>query len=158
MRRFFVFFLTVSFLSGLPAPLQAQVESEYLHWDAGAFDALGDALSETLEATTDRGVAVASMLAPSESRHHYLVVVRRSQSGAPEIHADQTDIFLILEGSGTLIVGGQPMDSPAQGIRGGKRFRVAPGDIVNVPFGTWHQTVLEPGESMTAVVVKVVEE
>ena len=157
MRRFFVFFLTVSFLSGLPAPLQAQVESEYLHWDAGALDALGDALKETL-ARTDRGVAVGSLLAASESRHHFLPIVRRTRSGAPEIHADQTDVMFILEGSGTVVVGGQPMDSPARGIRGGKRFRVVPGDIVNIPFGTWHQTVLEPGESLTAIVVKVVEE
>jgi mannose-6-phosphate isomerase-like protein (cupin superfamily) len=156
MRRFFVFVL-VSFLSVPPAFLQAQVESEYLHWDAGALDALGDALKETLARTEDRGVAVGSLLAPSEARHHYLPIVRRTRSGAPEIHADQTDVMLILEGSGTVVVGGQPMDSPAQGIRGGKRFRVVPGDIVNVPFGTWHQTVLEPGESMTAIVVKVVE-
>ena len=93
-------------------------------------------------------------------------MIHRSGYSRPEIHPEITDVYVILGGSGTIIVGGervdwvegQPRESQTPRIDGGQRFPVAKGDILNVPFGTWHQTVLAPWESVTYAIIKVIEE
>ena len=78
-----------------------------------------------------------------------------------EVHDAADDVFIILEGSATLILGGK-LDSPNQtqpgewraaAIAGGREFRVAKGDVVVVPRGTPHRRIT-PGQDVTLMVIK----
>jgi mannose-6-phosphate isomerase-like protein (cupin superfamily) len=79
-----------------------------------------------------------------------------------EVHDATDDIFIIMEGTTTLILGGQ-LDAPketqpgewrAAGITGGKEFKVSKGDVIMVPRGTPHRRVTT-GPDVTLMVVKV---
>ena len=71
---------------------------------------------------------------------------RREGPGGVEVHARDTDIFYILEGTATLITGGRAVDAKASGpdemrgtrIEGGTARPLAKGDIVIVPNGVAH--------------------
>jgi mannose-6-phosphate isomerase-like protein (cupin superfamily) len=146
--------------------VRAQDQSEYIHWDAASLEAYHDQLSEQLRDNPDSGLAFTDALARSDARLHYVQIIHRSGYSRPENHATLTDVYVILGGSGTLIVGGervdwvdgQPAASQTPRIEGGQRFQIAKGDMINVPFGTWHQTVLEPGETVTYAIIKIIEE
>ena len=72
---------------------------------------------------------------------------RRDGPGQAEVHALDTDIFHVLEGSATLVTGGQitdaketaPNERRGAAITGGTSQRLAKGDIVIVPKGVPHQ-------------------
>lgn len=65
----------------------------------------------------------------------------RDQSGLPEVHEHDTDIFHILEGSATFVTGGVLVDQTTsapgelQGkeIRGGETQQLVKGDVVVIP-------------------------
>jgi len=78
-----------------------------------------------------------------------------------EVHDGADDVFIILEGSATLVLGGR-LDSPNQSqpgewragaIVGGREFKLAKGDIVVVPRGTPHRRTT-PGQDVTLMVIK----
>ena len=78
-----------------------------------------------------------------------------------EVHDGADDVFVILEGSATLILGGR-LDSPNQtqpgewraaAIAGGREFKLAKGDVVVVPRGTPHRRIT-PGQDVTLMVIK----
>ena len=72
---------------------------------------------------------------------------RRDAPGIVEIHAKDTDIFYLLEGSATFVTGGTavgqtntaPGEIRAKEIKGGESRRVGKGDIIIVPTGVPHQ-------------------
>jgi mannose-6-phosphate isomerase-like protein (cupin superfamily) len=79
-----------------------------------------------------------------------------------EVHDGADDIFVILEGSATLTLGGA-LDSPKQiqpgewraaAITGGRELRLAKGDVVVVPRGTPHRRIT-PAQDVTLMVIKV---
>ncbi len=160
------FLLTAACFLALPLVVQTQDQAEYIHWDAASLQAFHDQLTKQLSDDPDSGLAFTDALARSDARRHYVQVIHRRGYSRPEIHPEITDVYVILGGSGTIIVGGervdwiegQPRESQTPRIDGGQRFPVAKGDILNVPFGTWHQTVLAPGESVTYAIIKVIEE
>jgi mannose-6-phosphate isomerase-like protein (cupin superfamily) len=78
-----------------------------------------------------------------------------------EVHDAADDIFIIMEGTTTYVLGGK-LDSPketqpgewrAPGITGGKEFKVNKGDILIVPRGTPHQRITA-GLDVTLMVIK----
>jgi mannose-6-phosphate isomerase-like protein (cupin superfamily) len=95
--------------------------------------------------------------------NHSLSVSHREQSGHPELHEKQTDIFVIQSGEATLLVGGEIAGGKSSGpgeirggtIHGGVRKSVAAGDVVHIPAKTPHQFFLAPGKQVTYFVVKV---
>jgi mannose-6-phosphate isomerase-like protein (cupin superfamily) len=76
------------------------------------------------------------------------VVVRRRQAGPnnASVHSaegdkqDVTEIYQILEGSGTYVTGGTipDPDNRTAGIKGGESHDVKPGDFIVIPPGTAH--------------------
>jgi mannose-6-phosphate isomerase-like protein (cupin superfamily) len=72
---------------------------------------------------------------------------RREAPGQAELHALDTDIFHVLEGSATLVTGGQitdaketaPNERRGTAITGGKSQKLVKNDIVVVPKGVPHQ-------------------
>ncbi len=82
-------------------------------------------------------------------------------SNQAEVHDAADDIFIILEGTATLTMGGK-LDSPSQaqpgewraaGINGGKEFKVGKGDVIVVPRGTAHRRTTA-GQEVTLMVIK----
>ena len=71
---------------------------------------------------------------------------RREAPGIPEIHARDTDVIYVLEGSAMFVTGGKaiepktiaPNEVRAQRIEGGEARRISKGDVIVVPNGVPH--------------------
>jgi mannose-6-phosphate isomerase-like protein (cupin superfamily) len=82
-------------------------------------------------------------------------------SNQGEVHEAADDIFVILEGSATFVLGGtldapketQPGEWRAPGISGGKEFTVSKGGVLIVPRGTPHRRITT-GLDVTLMVIK----
>jgi mannose-6-phosphate isomerase-like protein (cupin superfamily) len=91
-------------------------------------------------------------------------VGRRTEPGNVEVHAHDTDIFYVLEGSATFVTGGtvqEPKDTGPGEIRGtattgGETHHLAKNDIIVVPKGTPHWFT-EVNGPFVYFVVKVTE-
>jgi mannose-6-phosphate isomerase-like protein (cupin superfamily) len=90
-------------------------------------------------------------------------VAFRNGNGEAELHVKQADLLLIRSGSGTVLVGGEMIEGKPSGpdevrgksITGGMRYPVAAGDTLYIPANTVHQFLMEPGQSFTAMVIKI---
>jgi mannose-6-phosphate isomerase-like protein (cupin superfamily) len=90
-------------------------------------------------------------------------VAYRNGNGEAEIHEKQADLLLIRSGKGAVLVGGKIVDGKTSGpdevrgksIEGGTRYPIAAGDTLYIPANTVHQFLVEPGQSFTAMVVKI---
>ena len=90
-------------------------------------------------------------------------VAFRNGSGEAELHLKQADLLLIRSGSGTVLIGGEMIEGKSTGpdevrgksIAGGTRYPVAAGDTLYIPANTVHQFLMEPGQSFTAMVIKI---
>ncbi len=71
---------------------------------------------------------------------------RRVTTGPVEIHANDTDIFYVVEGSATFVTGGTavepttkaPGESNAKSIEGGVTHHLTKGDVIVIPKGVPH--------------------
>ena len=87
---------------------------------------------------------------------------RRDSPGVAEVHARDTDIIYVLEGSATLVTGGTALDPKTIGpdeirgkeIKGGQARRISKGDVIVVPNGVAHWFKQVDG-SLIYYVVKV---
>jgi glc operon protein GlcG len=79
---------------------------------------------------------------------------RRDRAGLAEIHATETDIFYVLEGKATVIVGGEipdakqtaPNEWRGESIVGGETREVHAGDVITIPRSVphWFKSVTTP--------------
>ncbi|MEZ5365992.1 MAG: cupin domain-containing protein [Bryobacterales bacterium] len=94
---------------------------------------------------------------------HYMLMVYREGNGPAELHAKQTDFYVVQEGSATLHLGGkiteskeiEPGEVRGKSIEGGKTRKLKPGDVVDIPANTPHQITLGKGETITYLIVKI---
>jgi len=95
--------------------------------------------------------------------HSYILVHRSGQAtGSPEQHEGVTDVYFVTGGSGTVVVGGdipnrrvvRPGEYSGDPIGGGQAFKLAAGDILNIPPNAPHATMADAG-GMTYVLMKV---
>lgn len=92
-----------------------------------------------------------------------LLLVDRISTGESEIHATQSDVMNIVEGSATLITGGRLTaerkisDTEMRGtsLTGTERRPVKSGDVIMIPAKLPHQLILKPGEHLLYTVFKV---
>ncbi len=97
--------------------------------------------------------------------HHYTMLAYREHSGGGEVHQDFADIFFILDGHATVVTGGTliegkttaPGEMRGKSVDGGSRQELKAGDVVHIPAGTPHQTLVADGQTVTYFVVKVEE-
>jgi len=97
--------------------------------------------------------------------NHLLEVSHRDHSGNVEVHLTKVDVMVIQSGTARLLYGGEAVglhptaENELQGttIKGGTMIRVNPGDVIHIPVGVPHQFILDPGETITYLVVKVIE-
>jgi mannose-6-phosphate isomerase-like protein (cupin superfamily) len=97
--------------------------------------------------------------------HHYTMLAFREKSGGGELHQNFADMFVILDGHATVVTGGKIVDEKSTGtgeirgksVDGGTRQEVRAGDVVHIPAGLAHQTMVADGETVTYFVIKVEE-
>jgi mannose-6-phosphate isomerase-like protein (cupin superfamily) len=84
---------------------------------------------------------------------------------AAELHDASDDVYYVLEGSATLVLGGK-LDAPREvepgewrspRIIGGKTFEITKGDLVVVPRGTPHQRSTA-NKDFTMILIKIYED
>jgi mannose-6-phosphate isomerase-like protein (cupin superfamily) len=81
-----------------------------------------------------------------ENGSHKVHASRRETPGLAEVHIRDTDIIYVLEGSATILTGGQVVDGKTtstdeirgRSITGGTEQRLAKGDVFIVPNGVPH--------------------
>ena len=107
------------------------------------------------------------LFVPFVSRTHSFIMVHRGplQPGASagaEQHEGVSDIYYVVGGSGTVMVGGEleskRVARPGEYLgtsKGGKSFKLKTGDILNIPANMVHATVPDAPEGMTYVLMKV---
>jgi glc operon protein GlcG len=76
---------------------------------------------------------------------------RREAPGAPELHESEVDVVRVVEGSATVVTGGEIRGDR---IEGGKAQQISEGDVITIPSGVPHQFV-EVTDPFLYFVVKV---
>ena len=90
-------------------------------------------------------------------------MAHRETDGEAEIHEGLSDVFFVISGEATLVVGGKAIGLKTTGpgelrgtsIQGGVSKKLGAGDVVNIPPKTPHQTLVKAGQKITYFVVKV---
>jgi mannose-6-phosphate isomerase-like protein (cupin superfamily) len=89
----------------------------------------------------------------------------RSQDGAGELHEKFADTFVIIDGSATLVSGGElanptplsPGEMHGTSVVHGNSMSLAKGDVVHISANTPHQLLIPKGSTLTYFVIKVRE-
>ncbi len=82
-----------------------------------------------------------------------------------EMHADNTQIYLVTGGSGSVVVEGKvdaandylvaPGEHRGGPIVGGRTIKVKVGDMVSIPPNTWHLAYGDPGTPLQYVIIHI---
>src|SRR5579884_2271962 len=140
-------------ISGLAA-LYAADPSQAVYWSAAKLKEMDKSANGKLNPERHLG---------TERMMDSAFIAFRNGPGEAEMHEKLADLLIIREGSGTVVVGGTMIEgrSTAEGemrgkaIDGGKKYPIAAGDILYVPANVVHQFQVGPGESFTALVIKL---
>jgi mannose-6-phosphate isomerase-like protein (cupin superfamily) len=92
-------------------------------------------------------------------------LAKRNKPGQVEIHAKETDIFFIVDGSATFVTGGtmvggketRPNQMLGTDIQGGQTHQLKKGDFISIPAGSPHWFKDVPASGITYYMVKVVK-
>ena len=147
-----------TFLMSVPVlTVIAAVPAGYMHWTAEQFKTREEALHKTMK----NGLASETL---GHWGNHVLLKTRREgSSGQAELHEKQADLIVVQSGQATIIVGGRIVNGKTTAtneirgtsIEGGARQSLKAGDIVHVPAKTPHQVLLDAGQTLDYVVLKV---
>lgn len=135
-----------------------------VHWSAGEIADIIAKIERDAKSSA-RGSGLHRILTTSA---YGLLYVTRFKSLPPETH-ELVDIYLIVEGAGTIQIGGELVD-PKRGpedpmlpgafltlgtsIRGGRMIDVAVGDIVHVPSNEPHMWHFKDGQHVSFLAMK----
>ena len=137
----------------------AQTKSEVIYWPAATIRGY----SATLKGRQTEKQTLSASEILSDLGNHKFEILRRDGSGAGELHQNWTDVFVVQGGEATILYGGSIEGANDTGngeIRGpkhvgGKSQKVAAGDVLVMPPGVAHQTIVEPGKQFFVLIVKV---
>jgi mannose-6-phosphate isomerase-like protein (cupin superfamily) len=147
-----------TFLMFVPALMAiAAAPAGYDHWTAEQFRTRAEALHKTMKA------GLASETLGQWGNHLLLKTRREASSGQAELHERQADLIVVQSGQATIIIGGKIVNGKTTAtneirgtsIEGGERQALKAGDIVHVPVNTPHQVLLNAGQTLDYVVLKV---
>src|SRR5688572_31318725 len=141
------------------APIASQSKSDVIYWPASTLGGY----SATLKGRQLEKKTMSASEILSDLGNHKFEILRRDGSGAGELHEKWTDIFIVQDGEATILYGGSIEGAKDTGngeIRGpkhvgGKSQKVAAGDVLVMPPGVAHQTIVEPGKQFFVMIVKV---
>ena len=151
--------LPVLLLATFTTAASAQTKSEVIYWPAAKISGY----SPTLKGRQAEKQTQSASEILSDLGNHKFEILRRDGSGAGELHQNWTDIFIVQAGEATILYGGSieaAKDTGNGEIRGPKHVggtsqKVAAGDILVMPPGVAHQTIVEPGKHFFVMIVKV---
>jgi mannose-6-phosphate isomerase-like protein (cupin superfamily) len=135
----------------------AAVPAGYDHWTAEQFKTREEVLHKTLK----NGLASETL---GHWGNHLLLKTRReASSGQAEWHEKQADLIVVQSGQATIVIGGTIVNGKTTAaneirgtsIEGGERQALKAGDIVHVPAKIPHQVLLDAGQTLDYVVLKV---
>ena len=126
-------------------------------WKHNQLSAMEQKLSQELDAENS-----ASDVLGTYGNHHVEIALRKA-TGNAELHETQNDVFFVISGEATLIVGGtlvdpkltEPHEFEGKTIQGGTRTKLVAGDVVHIPFKVPHQLIVEKGKEIEYFVVKI---
>jgi len=81
-----------------------------------------------------------------EDAEYKVLASRRDKPGQSEVHVTDTDIFVVIGGQATIVLGGRMIDAKetapgelrGNGIEGGTDYLLEPGVVLTVPRNTPH--------------------
>jgi uncharacterized RmlC-like cupin family protein len=91
-------------------------------------------------------------------RSHRFRFIRRDRDGLPEQHDEIEDYVYIQSGQGAIRVGGEMLGRNGDigtAINGGVRYPVGAGDVLRIPAGVPHAYLVDEGQHITYVLVRV---
>ena len=121
----------------------------------------------------DQGKALESKLGPDHAAratlgdygNHSMRLLHRMADGTPEMHDEFSDLFIILSGQGTIVVGGaianqkvlprSPGEYTGTRIEGGEHHAVSAGDMIHIPVKTPHVFLVAKGQNITYIRVAI---
>src|SRR5262249_46151644 len=114
--------------------------------------------SKDVNESFDKG----AVLFPGKDRNYTVITGHRDKTGQAEVHAKDTDVIYVVDGTATFVTGGKvveakeisPGETRATSIDGGEVRELAKGDVVIVPAGVPHWFKAVPG-TFNYFVVKV---
>jgi len=131
------------------------VEGKGIYWSA-----------DDLKKTHAEG---ASIPLPRTATYNTQLIKRAPQAKPPssELHTNRAQLFVMVGGSGTVVVGGEaqnsaeisrgePRGKPGEPLKGGTAYKVKTGDMLLIPAKTWHVTQPDPG-GVTYFLVNLME-
>jgi mannose-6-phosphate isomerase-like protein (cupin superfamily) len=121
-----VFFTAAAALAADPAPLKV----EYFN-------------PAQVDAARAAGETGSALITNTEFK---VMASRRDKPGQSEVHVSDTDVFVVIDGAATIVVGGKMVDpkevSPGEirgsGITGGTDYKLEKGVVLTVPRNTPH--------------------
>jgi mannose-6-phosphate isomerase-like protein (cupin superfamily) len=151
---FCLFALTLPLLTA-----QEKVPEGFEHWTADSLKQL----DQTLKVEAGKNAHHIGMQRLGEFPNDTFMLSRREADGIVEWHENQADIFFVLSGSATLLVGRtmvggeltEPHEKRNGTIQGGIRRKLSPGDVVRIAPKVPHQLLLEGAQNFTYFIVKV---
>jgi glc operon protein GlcG len=134
---------------GVSGAASAQQDEEIAIAGAQAVSELAMSSSPPKTISFDRqtvSAAFAKGMPLLETDDYKVHASRRTEPGLAEIHTWETDVFYVLEGSATLVTGGEAMapktiapgEIRGSAIQGGESRRLVQGDVVIIPKGLPH--------------------
>lgn len=95
--------------------------------------------------------------------NHLVMMVYREADGEAELHQKQVDVFVVQSGEGELVVGGEmvggrttaPGEIRGPSIKGGRKMKLAAGDMAHIPAMVPHQVLVPAGKKINYAIVKV---
>lgn len=144
-------------LFALAAVAVAALPAGYTHWTVDQIQDREKALPAKMSRVK---VATSSLGAWG---NHSMSLVHREGSGEAELHETQSDILIIHEGDGAIVIGGTIPDARrttaheirGSRIEGGEKQPMHAGDVLHIAPRTPHQIVLEAGHKIDYYAVKV---
>lgn len=97
-----------------------------------------------------------------KAKTYGVLLLRRTVSGSPELHAKLNDFFVVLSGTAQVRVGGvvtgemtvAPDEERGERLTGGTLYRVEQGDVLFVPASHWLQVLIPKGQVLRALIIK----
>jgi mannose-6-phosphate isomerase-like protein (cupin superfamily) len=129
----------------------------YDYWTAEQFAAHEEALHKSMK----DGLAGETL--GTWGNHLLLKTRREAGGGQAEWHERYADLIVVQSGHATIIIGGKilngrataPNEIRGTSIEGGERQSLKTGDVLHIPAKTPHQVLLNPGQTLDYIVLKV---
>jgi mannose-6-phosphate isomerase-like protein (cupin superfamily) len=143
---------SLTLLGQAPRP---RVERGKAPTDSAAFFFAKDLRADV---ATQVAKGVSNSIGLMDGGHFSLNAVHRVGAEKPQWHKDEVDLYIIQEGTATIVTGGElvePIVTAADGdksgasIRGGVSREVGPGDVVFIPPGVVHQGIFKDARGLT---------